>query len=382
MTRARWSWRLVGLSLLILLSAHVTAMGAGLRRNGWIQFVPSTLLVLRPMNVTGWTEAQWNRNSRAVTPPVLYRELGRRLNWGYLWSWQEWILFKRVESACRARDDYGIMPRQYNMAVTLATTPAKPSHEETEAVWLARIAGSVDVPFLIDHKSLEADGWDEDHLMSPASFHGSVADALDHLCSFGLWTPYAHWDITPQGVVVTSESQAASTSRSRIYDVSDLATDLHGCRLLMDLVRGTVEPDVWIDHGGSVNGGFACSGHLVITASARTHFQVENLLVDLRDAVRPGSVRVRPDDAIDNPRAFTIRSEQPAGILAHLRAARRVSVEALRRAGPAFENGVTADELRACNRAAFGLIDTIRRQPGDQGGPAVGAWAARGSDLD
>lgn len=272
LTKTRRGWKLLGIAVLVFAAAHFTALWPQVKREGWMRIVPATVLVLQPMDVAQWTKARARWRYRTG-------ELNRRLNDGELWSWQEWILFKRVEHACRARDDYGITPLQYKMAVKLHTTPARARDEETLARRLARLSASVDVPFVIDWASLSQDGFREDELVRPAPTDATAADALEELFT---WPYELWWNITPEGVVVAGRSQAGSTARVRIYEVSDFR-DESSVDELIDLMH-MIEPESWVDFGGTANAGFGISDHLVIIAPARVHFEIEDLLENLRQA--------------------------------------------------------------------------------------------------
>ena len=361
LTKPRRTRRLLAIALLVLVSAHVAASWPEVRRDGWVHFVPSTVLVLQPMDVGAWTEAQWDE--LAASAPIPGKELTRRLNEAKLWSWQEWILLKRVERACGARDDYGITSAQYDMAVRLHTTPANARDEQAVALRLALLADSAGFPFLVDWTSLRADEWSEDELVQPAETSTTVAGAIEQLFYPVSWKR-GFWDITPEGVVVVGRSQQASTVRTRIYDVSDLKrTESPGSHDLIDLIQGTIAPNDWVGNRGSVNAIFKVSDHFVILATTRVHFEIEHLLDNLWDAVATGLPLIRQPVLAENPRAFTIRSEYATGLLDYLRVARTISIESLRAAGPTLDDGVTEQELDACDRAAFGLLDRLRRRP-------------------
>ena len=62
---------------------------------------------------------------------------------------------------------------------------------------------------------------------------------------------------------------------------------------------------------------------------------------------------------IENPRVVT-EGGCPTGMLDDLRFVRSIPMEAIRRAGPSFDDGVTEQELDACNRGAFGVLDMVR----------------------
>ncbi len=314
LTKTRRGKRLLGVALLIFAVAHFTALGPEVKRAGWVRLVPATALVLQPMDVAQWT------TSRARRPrgPGLQRELSRRLEYKQLWSWQEWILAKRVERACRARDDYGITPVQYDMAVRLHTTPARAWDEETTARRLVRVGESADVPLDIDWASLSLDGWLDDELVPPAPTNATAADVLEDLFD-PHWptSSNASWDITPEGVVVAGESQAGSTARTRIYDVSHVR-DESGMDELIDLIQEVIEPESWVDHGGSVGATFGIAGHLVIIAPTRLHFEIEDLLDNLRQVGSPEAA-MPAHPTLWNGRAFTVRSDRPTGMLDHLR---------------------------------------------------------------
>jgi hypothetical protein len=352
--------RLVAIALLIFVAAHVTALWPQVQRRGWKRLIPSTALVLQPMDVGEWTDVQLRQGKSAGVPLTRQKELARRLLYQELWSWQEWILLKRVAQACRGRDNYGITPEQYDMAVRLYTTPANAWEEETVAQRLARLGDAADVPLLTDWERLNDEGLFEDLLASPAETNASVARALEQLLEGDTWATFGCWDITPEGVVMTGWQKDVTTSRLRIYDVSDLTRDADDCFALIDLIQETATPANWIVQGGTVNAAFAVSDHLVVVATTRAHFQIENILDNLRDANAAEPPFIAPHEPVTNPRGFALRSEVGPALLDHLRFLRTIPIETLRSAGPTFGDGVTEEELEACGRDAFGMLDRIR----------------------
>ncbi|MHC4981498.1 MAG: hypothetical protein ACYTGT_21175 [Planctomycetota bacterium] len=351
--------RLLGIAALVVVAAHVTALWPQVGRVGWKRLIPSTVLVLQPMDVGEWTEAHLGLGTGPGKPLVGRGELSRRLNSRELWSWQEWVLFKRVERSCRARDDYGIMASQYDVAVALHTTPASAEDEETIARRLVRLAGSADVPFLVEWERLSVEGLDGGDLVPPAEVNATVARALEQLLVLDDWLAQGSWDITTEGVVVTGLGHVASTSRCRVYEVSDLTRNPEDSVGLVYLIKECADPDNWIGRGGTVNAAFGVSDHVVVVATTRTHLQIEEILDDLRDAVAAEPPSVPSYAGIENPRVVT-EGGCPTGMLDDLRFVRSIPMEALRRAGPSFDDGVTEQELDACNRGAFGVLDMVR----------------------
>ncbi|MHC4220425.1 MAG: hypothetical protein ACYSU7_18450, partial [Planctomycetota bacterium] len=266
--------RLAVISLLIFVAAHVTALWPQVKRKGWKRLIPSTALVLQPMDVGEWIDVQLRQGKSAGIPLTRQKELARRLENRELWSWQEWILFKRVEQACRGRDDYGITPEQYDMAVKLYTMPANAREEETIAQRVARFADAADVPFITDWERLDHEGLYKGFLVPPPDVNASVARALEDLLEPDAWGVYLCWDVTPEGVAMTGWLEEITTSRYRIYDVSDLTRDADDCVALIVLLQSTVTPNSWIPLGGTVNAAFAVSGHLVVVATTRVHFEI------------------------------------------------------------------------------------------------------------
>ena len=366
LTTPRRGWKLTGIALLLFTVAYLTVIWPEVQRDGWTRLVPSTVLVLQPMDVTAWTDVRLGNPYRPPVRPLSPPDaLVARLYRGGLWRWQEWLLFKRIERSCRARDNYGITPAQYDMAVTLFTTPADAPDEETLAERMARFAESTGVAFVIDAESLAVDDWHGRDLVQPAPINATVADAMDRLFARYEWAADTCWDITPDGVVVVGYSNAASTTRTRLYDVSLLVGESFGlARLefltaLEDLVLETIEPDHWVVNGGTSNTLFGIGDHLVVVARARVHFQIERLLDNLA-AANEAELDPVPPYRLVAPRQLTVRSEYALGLLDYVRIERTISTQTLRAAGPTFSDGVTAEELNACDRAAFGLLDRLR----------------------
>jgi hypothetical protein len=148
--RTRVAWRLVGVACLIIVAAHLTARGPDIVHRRWIRVVPTTAMVLLPMNVTEWTLTQLNLSAAPVERRVWHEELTRRLAGGRVWAWQERILFKRVEWVCKARPDYGITPSQYEMAGRMKTMRADADHDDEFGRRLIRLAESADVPLHVE----------------------------------------------------------------------------------------------------------------------------------------------------------------------------------------------------------------------------------------
>ncbi|MHC4217764.1 MAG: hypothetical protein ACYSU7_04830, partial [Planctomycetota bacterium] len=69
---------------------------------------------------------------------------------------------------------------------------------------------------------------------------------------------------------------------------------------------------------------------------------------------------IMPHQPIGNPRGFALVGEGGAGLLDHIRFIRTIPLDALRAAGPAFDDGVTEEELETCGRDAFGMLDQMR----------------------
>jgi hypothetical protein len=244
------------------------------QRYGWIRLVPATALVLQPMNVGAWIDAQVDFPVARSAPQS---ELGRRLNEGELWAWQEWVLFKRVERSCRARDDDSMAPVRLDTARGDERSRGRPA-----------------------------------------------------------------------------------TASALIYDPSFLGGSPEEAEGLLELIEGLAAPESWIDNGGSVGGALSISGRVVVVAPARVHLEIEALLAGLEEAIAAGPPPPIPCELPENPRAFRIDCECGAGLLDNIRAARAMSSASLRSAGPTLDDGVTGDELDACRRAAFGLLDAIR----------------------
>ncbi len=366
LTTPRLGWRLPGVALLLFTAAYLTAIWPEIRQVGWTRLVPSTILVLQPMDVAEWTDDRlgpYRNLARPLSPPDA---LVARLSMGRLWTWQEWLLFKRVERYCRAREDYGITPAHYDIAARLSATPADAPDEETLEGRLARFAESTGVAFKIDGESLEDIEWYNQDLAQPVLSSETVAGALDLLFDPSVWGIGPFWDITPDGIVVVADTRAASTTRTRLYDVSLLVPDSSGLAgveslaALEDLVLATIEPENWTANGGTVNTLFGIADHLVVVATTRVHLQIEHLLDNLAVALAAESESVPPYHLVD-PRTLTVRSDYALWLLDYVRIQQTISAEMLRSAGPTFSGGVTAEELDACGRAAFGLLDRIRK---------------------
>ncbi len=348
MNRPRRVWKLLVLSVLVLVAAHYTARGPEVSSGGWVRLMPSTLLVLQPMDVAAWIDAQFGPGRLPVVGTAPEVELARRLRRSGLWPWQEWILFKRVERVCRARDDFGITSAQYDTANVLRATQANATREETAAARLAGLSTAAGVPFRIDWESLGTEQLQVHELVQPTEPYATIAEALDGLCD-ELWPGYAYWDISPEGVVVSGRQ---ATLRSWIYDISALGIDrIHGPAFI-DLVN----KDGWIMNSGA----FEVSNHLVVLTTSKAHLELELVLFNLRKASEAEPPFTRPHRVVGDARTFTLESDYFLGILDHFRIARSVSIEALRTGAPTLADGVTEDELDACGRAAFGFLDTLR----------------------
>jgi hypothetical protein len=310
------------------------------------------------MDLGAWADSRW-RGTKVAALPARHEELTRRLRWGELSSWQEWILFKRVDRVLRKREDYGVTQTQFETWVRIDADRATAWEEETLAQRLTRMARSADVPLLVDWESLAADNVDAADLV-PVSI-GSAAEVLHELGGTeSLPWMWLFWDVTPQGVAVTGASREGTTSRVRIYDVSELVDGSPDrSQELLDVIMELIEPESWFLHGGRVSGVFEVADHLVVIATSRVHLAIADVLSMLHE-IRSAGPPARSFRPVGNLRAFRLESEGGAGILDNLRYAATVSTHSLRSAGPAFDDGVTEDELNSCDREAFGLLDALR----------------------
>lgn len=166
-----------------------------------------------------------------------------------------------------------------------------------------------------------------------------------------------------------NDGREASTTGVHVYSVSSLAADPDDTANLVDILEAVVEPETWVHNGGTAAGSLIISGRVVIGATATVHLEIRRVLDDLRDAVSVQLPPAPPCQPLENPRAFTIESEFPTGMLDHVRAARSISIEALRRAGPDLDDGVTEEEPNACRPRALGMLDDLRD-------PASPRWRA------
>ena len=66
LTAPRRGWRLPGVALLLFTAAYLTTIWPEVQRDGWTRLVPSTVLVLQPIDVATWPPAR----RRPVTFPV------------------------------------------------------------------------------------------------------------------------------------------------------------------------------------------------------------------------------------------------------------------------------------------------------------------------
>jgi hypothetical protein len=398
--------RMLAAALVMFAAAHVTALWPQVRRVGAIRLIPSTALVFLPMDVNAWIDVRVYGGNAAGKLSACGAELDRRLDCYELWSWQESLLVDRVARACRRRDDYGITPAQYDTVVRLHTTRAAPQNGETVSERLQGLAETAGVPFHADLDLLSVNGIDGDDPAGPADPDATVARALEAVIQPDPW-PWVGltWDITSDGAVVVLWSKDGSTTRCRYYDVSDLVDTRYGVGAMEDMVLALIMPDAWIPTGGSVNACTTISDHLVVVATARAHLQIEDLLDGLRNAIAAGPPESPPVVLPADPRVVTpdlrggllydlrvlrsipaasLRAAGPSfsddgtgpptnpravqanrwgGMLNDLRLLRTIPHESIRSAGPALRDGVTEQELDACGRAAFGLLDTLREPP-------------------
>ena len=72
LTTPRLGWRLPGVALLLFTVAYCPAIWPEIRQDGWTRLVPSTVLVLQPMDVTAWTDVRlgpYRPLVRPLSPP-------------------------------------------------------------------------------------------------------------------------------------------------------------------------------------------------------------------------------------------------------------------------------------------------------------------------
>jgi hypothetical protein len=348
--------RTVAIAALLLLAAHVTALFPRAKRVGPKRLIPSTILVLQPMDVGQWTDDQLHGGRVVAGGAVRGTEVGRRLISGELWRWQEWLLYQRVARACRRRDDYGLTPAQYDTVVRLRTTRIEARGREPLSDRLTHLAWAAGVTIGADWEELAAAGvvgLFQDGHVSPEGPGLPVVRALDSALDPKGWNDFM-WDVLLDGAVAILPKGDPTTGRCRIYDVTDLIAEPDDTYALDFLISDLVEPDHRTRQGAYTS--FVMTGRLVILAPSRVHVQIEDLLDGLRDAIAAGPPPSRPYVPPANPRQL----EGTWSLLDDLRYLRTVPIEAVRDAGPLFDDGVTEDELDACGRDSFGLLDRIR----------------------
>lgn len=95
------------------------------------------------------------------------------------------------------------------------------------------------------------------------------------------------WTVRNDLVVVTSQEVASETLVTRVYLAPDLLRDVDSRQdydSLIDVIISTISSDSWVENGGpeAEIRPLAASNALVISQTPRTHWQIEQLLFDVR----------------------------------------------------------------------------------------------------
>jgi hypothetical protein len=122
-------------------------------------------------------------------------------------------------------------------------------------------------------------------------------------------------------IQITTPEDAESVLVNRLYDVHDLAAPAGQGDFadLINLITTTIEPDSWDEVGGPGAIAPLCRRWLVVTQTQEIHEQIEPLLVQLRQILRPngpGEVLISPqclsaevDRALDSEVMLSIRDK-------------------------------------------------------------------------
>ncbi len=118
-TRRRWRWAAV--ACVVLMGAWVCRVGPRAQKRGWLREVPTTVLLLAPVDVVGPMVDAFHWPEEPERPDWLLamsEDLEDRINGAPLWEWQDAVLEWRLRGAAGAIDA-GVRARSREVFDTL-----------------------------------------------------------------------------------------------------------------------------------------------------------------------------------------------------------------------------------------------------------------------
>ncbi len=305
-TRRRWRWAVV--SCLLLVGAEVSWVTPRGLRDGWLSVVPTTALLLAPVDVVGpmldpWPAPDPGRPGWLMT---MHGELEDRVEAAPLWGWQDSILGWRVERAARRLGDGPVPPGSQElferMCRSSVVLPGGPLSIDELAALIER---QTNFPC----RSIHPDG--EAARVDTAAGTWTVAQVFDAL--EGWWKDddiYLTWTIQDGTVVIASEEDIQSAPgawRVRCYDLgrgaawAETMPYVAGCFVasrfsselsnyefyeLLDVIEWSIAPEGFITGGGRASAR-RFGRWLVVRAPTGLHVRIEALLraIENEDAV-------------------------------------------------------------------------------------------------
>lgn len=159
------------------------------------------------------------------------------------------------------------------------------------------LSAETGIPIIIDYKSLEGQGFEDDHLK-----FGLVLKSTTLQNGLDLILPDHDLDyiIKNDVLMIVSQEDAESFHETRIYDVSKFIPESSN---LPDLITETVKPDSWNGVGGEGTI-FEMPGALVVRNNQRAHSAIAEVLEQLKKHSEKSRTMPRPIKVEDSAGDF------------------------------------------------------------------------------
>jgi hypothetical protein len=174
-------------------------------------------------------------------------------------------------------------------AVAARAALAKPvgvDFDETPLREVAAVLAKAGVSITVDTRALEDAGLDQGLPVTFALSGKPLAVVLDRI----LEPNDLAWEVSDEGLLVTTQEKSEQSLTVAFYPVGDLAGGDRSVRSLIDLLMSMVKPDTWDCVGGPaacglVDGDVPC---LVVTQTTAGHRLVHEFLESLPPSRQPG----------------------------------------------------------------------------------------------
>lgn len=292
-TRRRWRW--VAVACVVLAGAWVCRVTPRALRYGWLSAVPTTALILAPVDVVGPSlDPVFGVEEMPLHDPAaiaVSKELAARIESAPLWSWQNALLGARVRHAA-GRVDEAPSANAEQLFERICRTRVVISPGSTG---LAQLARTIQDQTSIPCRAVEAEGH-RASLRYEAGEHSLLSTilSLDDVATAGwTWT----WTIDGEGLILLDESSLVASSEFVTTKALDLrrgslrkeyrdlgrngafGSDYWSIRAwefedLLDAICYHLSPSLWPEGGGSSARYARLGAWLTIRAPSGTQLQV------------------------------------------------------------------------------------------------------------